>query len=224
MGIKLSSLKKKLPGQLYAALERDGIVQLRPCQEKALKAGLLEGKNLLVCTPTASGKTLIAELAAMSAIVGGRGKAVYVVPLRALASEKYADFKRRYGELCRIALSIGDLDGADPYLEGYDLIVTTSEKLDSLIRHRAHWLRQISVLIIDEIHLLNDASRGPALEMIITLLRQRLPKLQLVALSATIGNPETLAAWLEAGLVLDDWRPVELRKGIYLDGRLNFYS
>ena len=104
----------------------------------------------------------------------------------------------------------------------YDLIITTSEKLDSLTRHHAPWLSLISTIIIDEVHLLNDPGRGPTLEILITVLRQLLKKSQIIALSATIGNPEELADWLKAGLVIDNWRPVKLHKGVYLDGEVDF--
>jgi len=79
-----------------------------------------------------------------------------------------------------------------------------------------------TVLIIDEIHLMNDPSRGPTLEILITILKQVLKKAQIIGLSATIGNPEELAEWLKADLVIDDWRPVKLHKGVYLDGEIEF--
>jgi len=221
VNMQLNSIKSKIPEKLYSILEKD-IKELRPAQEKAIQKGLLEGKNLLVCTPTASGKTLIAELAALKSILGGKGKAIYIVPLKALASEKYKDFKKRYDGTAKIALSIGDIDSADSYLVEYDLIITTSEKLDSLIRHHAPWISMVSTIIIDEIHLLNDPERGPTLEIIITLLRQILKKAQIIGLSATIGNSEELAEWLNAELVVDDWRPVKLHKGVYFDGKAEF--
>jgi len=132
--MELKLIKNKIPEELYKILERD-IKKLRPAQTKAIENGLLDRKNLLVCTPTASGKTLIAELAALKSIIEGNGKAIYIVPLKALASEKYKDFKKRYDGVARVALSIGDLDSADSYLIDYDIIVTSNEKLDSLIKN-----------------------------------------------------------------------------------------
>ena len=219
--MKLDKIKKNIPEDLYKVLARD-IEELRPAQDKAIKKGLLDGKSLLVCTPTASGKTLIAELASVKSIIEGKGKAIYIVPLKALATEKYKEFKKRYDRLFKIAISIGDMDSADEYLLDYDFIITTSEKLDSLMRHRAPWLKYVKVVIIDEIHLLNDAGRGPTLEIIITILKDLLRDVQLIALSATIGNPKELAGWLGATLVEDDWRPVKLFKGVYLDGKIEF--
>ena len=222
--MQLKHIKKDLNPEFYKILEAEGIEELRPAQEKAIKHGLLEGKSLLICTPTASGKTLVAELAAMNNIANKSGKAIYVVPLKALANEKFREFKRKYDKIANIALSIGDLDSADPYLERYDLIICTAEKLDSLIRHKIHWLRDVKTVIIDEIHLMNDPGRGPTVEILITILKQILKNVQMIGLSATIGNPKELSTWLEAELVEDSWRPVELKKGILFDGKIEFYK
>lgn len=212
----------ELPQKLSEVFAKQNIKEFRPAQQKALDAGLLSGKNILVCTPTASGKTLIAEMAAGKAILEGKGKAVYIVPLVALASEKAKEFKRKYDGLLKVALSVGDFDSSDPHLMDYDLVICTAEKLDSLIRHHSPWLRFVSTVIVDEVHLLNDVSRGPTLEILITLLRKILPSVQIIALSATIGNPEELAQWLDAKLVKDDWRPVPLHKGVYLNNTIEF--
>ena len=218
----IDKIKDKIPQKLYEAVATAGVSELRPSQIKSVNAGLLEGKSLLVCTPTASGKTLIAELAAVSAILNRKGKAVYIVPLKALASEKFNEFRKRYGSFLKVALSIGDFDSSDPYLADYDIIICTAEKLDSLVRHHAPWLKSIAVAVIDEIHLLNDPGRGPTLEILITLVRQLLPKCQIIGLSATIGNPEELARWLNAELVIDTWRPVKLHQGVYREGTIRF--
>ena len=219
----LEKIKDRIHPKLYESLYKEGIKELRPAQRKSIEAGLLEGKNLLVCTPTASGKTLVAELAMLNNLLSNpEKKAVYIVPLKALASEKFRQFKKKYGDMIKIALSIGDLDSNDSYLSNYDIIICTSEKFDSLIRHKAPWLSFVSVVIIDEIHLLNDPGRGPTLEILITILRDKIKNLQLIGLSATIGNPEELADWLEAELIIDKWRPVKLSKGIFIDKRIEF--
>ncbi|MGM5480374.1 MAG: DEAD/DEAH box helicase [Nanobdellota archaeon] len=210
-----------VPNHISTLLSDLGIEQLRPSQEKAIQAGLFEDNNLLVCTPTASGKTLVGELALFHTIHTQRKKGVYVVPLKALASEKYTDFKKRYPQF-KIALASSDIDSKDEYLSEFDIIITTSEKLDSLLRHHVSWISRIGVLVVDEIHLLNDPTRGPTLEVLITHLQSQLPSLQIIGLSATIGNARALSTWLSAHLVEDIWRPVRLDKGILFDETIYF--
>lgn len=194
---------------------------LNPVQEKALEAGLLENRSLLVCAPTASGKTLIATMAIVNKLK--EGKAIYLVPLKALANEKYKEYKgllerTDYG----VIKSTGDVDSDSGYLAKYDLLILTTEKLDSLLRHKISWLGEVKTVVVDEIHLLNDPNRGPTLEIILTLLKQLIQP-QIIGLSATIGNPGELAEWLEASLVIDDWRPVELKQGIRFEEKTKFY-
>lgn len=222
--MRLSDIQKNIPERVFEVLQTAGINELRPSQEKAINAGLLDNKSLLICTPTASGKTLIAEFAATKMILEQKKKAVYIVPLKALASEKYKAFSERYGRFMQVALSIGDTESADTHLKNYDLIVCTAEKLDSLIRHQTPWISQVGCVIVDEIHLLNDSSRGPTLEILLTILKRVLKNVQIVGLSATIGNPQELAEWLNAKLVTDEWRPVPLKKGVYWNGEVKFDS
>ncbi len=191
-----------------------GIDKLNPVQKKALKTDFLNGSNLVVSSPTGSGKTLIAEMA-----MEKRKKTVYTCPLRAIASEKYKEFKifERIGK--KVAISIGDLDSSDPWLGKYDIIVTTNEKLDSLMRHHAPWLGKVDLLVVDEIHLI-DSNRGPTLENVIMRFKYLFPNTQIIALSATIPNADEIANWLDAELVESDWRPVKLVKGVYCGGVL----
>ena len=220
--MELKDIQQDIPAEVFEVLQAAGIKELRPSQEKAIAAGLLKGTSLLVCTPTASGKTLIAEFAATKTILQQKKKALYIVPLKALASEKHKSFSLRYGRFCKVALSIGDTESADTYLANYDLIVCTAEKLDSLLRHHTPWVANVGCVVVDEIHLLNDAHRGPTLEVVLTILKRMLKDVQILGLSATIGNPQELAAWLNAALVIDDWRPVPLHKGVYWNGEVRF--
>jgi helicase len=202
----------KLPEKVIDIIRND-IRHLNPPQAAAVKAGLLEGKNLVISSPTASGKTLIAEIAMLKNFLANK-KTVYLSPLKALASEKYAEFTEKYKNLgMRIAISIGDYDTSDSWLERYDLIITSNEKMDSILRHNPKWTKDIGLIVADEIHLLNDASRGPTLEIVLTRLRQT-TKAQTVALSATIQNAKEVAKWLDAKLVKSDYRPVKLERGI----------
>ena len=179
---------------------------------------MLEGKNLLVSIPTASGKTLLAEMA-MHSHIAKKGKCLYIVPLKALASEKFDEFSNKG---IRIGIATGDFDRRDDSLGRNDIIVATSEKVDSLLRNRARWIHDITLLVIDEIHLIDSENRGPTLEMVITKLRYLNPAMQVIGLSATIGNPQLLASWLGAELVTSTWRPVDLRQGVFLNDRIHF--
>ncbi len=199
------------PGRVREALPD---ITLNEPQQLAVKAGLLEGKNIVVASPTASGKTFIAELAFLGAFLRN-GKAIYVCPLKALASEKYHEMKERYGKLgIKIAMSVGDFDSAGEWLGRYDLIIATSEKLDSMLRHNPAWINNVSLLIIDEVHLLNDPGRGPTLEVTMTRIMKDI-RPQILALSATIKNADEIAEWLGAELVRSSYRPVVLHKGVF---------
>lgn len=222
MALTVEDIVDKIPATLAQSIRDRGISSFRRSQEKAIAAGLLERQHLLVCTPTASGKTLIAEMAAVKNVLDAKGKAVYVVPLRALASEKFTSFKLHFPSL-KVGMATGDLDEKDAYLGRNDIIVVTAEKLDSLLRHKVSWLQDIFTIIVDELHLINDASRGPTLEIVMTLLFDQLSTYQFVGLSATVGNPDLIASWIGAQLVEDTWRPVALHTGTYFDQELVFH-
>ena len=175
---------------------------------------------MVLAVPTASGKTLIAELAMTKKIMERGGKALYLVPLRALAAEKYQEFLKYRKAGLKIAISTGDYDSKDTWLRRYDIIVVTNEKADSLIRNKPQWINEINILVADEIHMINDSHRGPTLEAVLAKLKQINPKLQIIALSATIRNAEEIAEWLNAKTIKSDWRPVPLKKGIYLKKRI----
>ncbi|MDO9325271.1 MAG: ATP-dependent DNA helicase [Methanoregula sp.] len=207
-----------IPENLKQHYIHAGIVDLYPPQAECVDRGMLAGKNLLVAIPTASGKTLIAEMAMHNHIAAG-GKCLYIVPLKALASEKFDEFSNKG---VRVGISTGDLDRRDDMLGRNDIIVATSEKVDSLLRNNARWINDITLLIIDEIHLIDSDSRGPTLEVVIAKMRCRNPAMQVIGLSATIGNPKTLAGWLEAELVTSNWRPVDLRQGVFCNNRIHF--
>ena len=211
--------------QVFASL---GITELYPPQKEAILVGALDGKNLVLASPTASGKTLVAELCALKHVLDRDGKVLYLSPLRALASEKFEEFQK-YTSIQKdnarrisVGLSTGDYDSSDPWMGKHDIIITTNEKADSLLRHRAKWVGDVSLVVADEVHLLNDPSRGPTLEVVLARLMQVNPDIQLVVLSATIKNVEEVAEWLKAISVTTDWRPVTLREGVILHDEVHF--
>jgi helicase len=217
-----------VPEAVKEIIIKGGIAELYPPQEEAMKAGALEGRNLVLASPTASGKTLVAELCALKHVLEKNGKIIYLTPLRALANEKFDDFRKyaslvkKDGRRIRVGISTGDFDSTDPWLERYDIIVTTNEKADSLLRHRAKWMDEISLVIADEVHLLNDAERGPTLEVVLARLMQVNPDIQILALSATINNVDEIAAWLKAEHVTTEWRPVTLKEGVLLYDEIQY--
>jgi len=217
-----------IPESVKEVLLKSGIVELYPPQEEAIKAGALEGRNLVLASPTASGKTLVAELCALKHVLEMDGKVLYLTPLRALANEKYEEF-RKYsvitkpdGKRVSVGISTGDYDSSDPWLEHYDIIVATNEKVDSLLRHKAKWLDDVSLVVADEVHLLNEVERGPTLEVVLARLMQTNPNIQILALSATINNVEEIAGWLRAGYITTEWRPITLKEGVLLHNEIQF--
>jgi len=207
-----------LPADLVSACLDNGISELYPPQVDCINKGLLGGSNLLISIPTASGKTLVAEMAMHRHVASG-GKCLYVVPLKALASEKFEEFS---GKGPKIGIATGDFDRRDEYLGRNDIIIATSEKVDSLLRNNTPWMGLITCLVLDEAHLIDSEDRGATLEMVITKLRHLNRDMQIIGLTATIGNPKVLASWLDAELVTSDWRPVELKEGVFCIDTLYF--
>ena len=203
-------------------LDSLGYSSLYPPQELAISKGLLEKRNLLITTPTASGKTLIAALAAIKAIEEGL-KVVYLAPLRAIATEKYEyfgalDHVNIDGRKIRIRVSTSDYDSSGIELAKADIIVLTNEKMDSIIRHGAEWIYRVGLFVADEVHLLGDRDRGPTLEMMLTKIRKMYTQSQILALSATVANSEDIAKWLGCELIKSNWRPTKLVEGVYENG------
>ncbi|MEM3713231.1 MAG: DEAD/DEAH box helicase, partial [Thermoproteota archaeon] len=208
-------------------LAKAGFKTLYPPQEQAVKEGLFDGENLLLAVPTASGKTLVAQLAAIYKLKNEGGKTVYLVPLRAIAWEKYVDFsllknvEGQNGKI-RVTLATGDYDSKAEELADYDVIVATYEKFDSIIRHRPRWINEVNLIIFDEIHYIDSQDRGPGIETLISFTKAILPKAQLIALSATVSNADEVAKWLGAKCIVSDWRPVNLREGVFHDIKIFF--
>jgi helicase len=224
--MKVDEVCKKygLPEQIADVLKKSGINELYPPQNDAVKKGALDGKNLVLAIPTAAGKTLVAELCMLKSILQSNGRCLYVVPLRALAREKYDEFKQKYGPLgVKVGIATGDYDAANPKLARYQMLIATSEKVDSLLRHRAKWLGEVlTVVVLDEVHLINDPGRGPTLEILAARLKQVNPEMQILALSATIQNSNEIADWLKAEVTTSEWRPVPLKEGVYYQRKIKF--
>jgi helicase len=194
-------------------LLRERYKYLTPPQAEAVSRGLFKNRNIIVSTPTASGKSLIAYMALMNVFLNGF-KGIYTTPLKALATEKYEDLIDHFRGLgAKIGISTGDYDSPSEDLKRYDVLVTTYERLDAIMRQRPSWLRDVGAVVVDEIHVLGDDERGPVIEMILS--RALRNSWQIIGLSATIGNPEDIGGWLNAETIECDWRPVPLIQGYY---------
>ncbi len=214
----------KIPENIGDILKKQGILEFRPSQIKSIEKGLFSNSNnQIVCTPTGSGKTLVAELAMLDTILNKKKRVLYVVPLKALASEKYREFKETYGEDFSVKISVGDATD-ERFANEFDVLMLTSEKLDSMIRHSRHFLDDVGLVIADEVHLINDESRGATLEVLLSIFKAKYSNIRIIGLSATIGNADEICGWLSADLVFDEWRPVELHHLVLAGDELNRYK
>jgi helicase len=205
-------LKHGLPADYVDILRERGIRELNPVQTEAVNKGLLREVNMVVSAPTASGKTLIAEMALVKTTRLGK-IGVYLTPLRALASEKYDEF-HALGKLgLSIGITTGDYDQPAEYLGLNDLIIATYERFDSIFRLKPTWLNRVGLIVIDELHNISDPDRGPIIEMIVA--RALKYGIRVLGLSATISNPDQLANWIKGEVVASNWRPVKLVEGVF---------
>jgi len=199
-------------------IDASGVKQLMPAQQLAVEAGLLYGKDLLVVAATASGKTFIGEMAGIKNYLEGRGRMLFLVPLVALANQKYERFAERYGKFAKTGLltgvsrlnlpetrKVGDRNPQAP------IIVGTYEGVDNMIRCGQR-MQNIATVVIDEVQMLEDKDRGHRLDGMIARLKYLAPQAQFLYLSATIGSPKVLAKKLNCTLVQYADRPVGLER------------
>lgn len=207
------------------------ISQLNDLQLRAINDhGVLDGKNLVVTAPTSSGKTMIGELAAIKA-AAGRGRTVFLLPMKALVNDKYEQFTRVYGPIgIKTIRATGDYsDQVSEFQRGqYDFALLTYEKLTHLALGNPHILDSISVVVIDEAQTLTDENRGSNLEFLMTLLNNRRGRVgspQIITLSAVVGDIGGLDRWIGGGHLHSLKRPVALQEGVIgRSGTLQFVA
>ena len=193
--------------------------------------GLLTGENLVVCAPTSSGKTMIGELAALHGILN-RQRAFFLLPLKALVNDKLRHFEKLYGAFgVRTITATGNstVDDIYPLMRGqYDVCLMTYEKFAALALGNPHLLDQVGTIVVDEVQMIADPSRGANLEFLLTLLRigrRQGAEPQFIALSAVIGDTNGLERWMGARLLKRTERPVPLDEGVLRgDGSFRFVS
>jgi ATP-dependent RNA helicase HelY len=191
--------------EIRAAFTAERPFPLDPFQSRALDA-LDKGRSVLVAAPTGSGKTLVAEYAIACALAQG-AKAFYTTPLKALSNQKYGDFVRAYG-----TDRVGLLTGDNAINGDASIVVMTTEVLRNMIYAGSPTLDGLRYVVLDEVHYLQDPSRGAVWEEVIIHLPT---EIDIVALSATVSNAEEVAAWMQTvrgatETVIEERRPVDL--------------
>lgn len=208
----------KLTPVLVSCLQEWGIESLTDIQRLAVEAEVPLGSSAIVCAPTSSGKTLIGELALANALSNGFD-ALYLVSHKALAEQKFSDFANRFSgptwtSIVTVGISTGDHDEGDVNCR---LLVSTYEKALGLIL--AGRLKAAKTTIIaDELQIIGESGRGPSVETLCALLRQRQPH-QFVGLTATVENPEDLAGWMNCQVVRSSKRDIDLIQTIRYGGQ-----
>jgi len=202
-----------------------GVETLMPAQQRAVESGLLYGKNLLIVAATASGKTFIGEMAGLKNYLEKRGRMLFLVPLVALANQKYERFSEKYKDITTTSVLTGvsrlNLPETKPVGNrgsGGGIVVGTYEGIDNLMRKGTN-LKNIGTVVIDEVQTLEDPDRGHRLDGLIARLKYVAPKAQFLYLSATIGSPHMLAKKLGATLVSYTERPVALERHLIFTER-----
>ncbi|MEY7852081.1 DEAD/DEAH box helicase [Natrarchaeobius sp. A-rgal3] len=191
-----------------------------------------DGEDQLVVSATATGKTLVGEMAGIDRVLKGKGKMLFLVPLVALANQKYEDFQDEYGHLVDVTIRVGASrinDDGNRFDPNADVIVGTYEGIDHALRTGKE-MGDVGTVVIDEVHTLKEDERGHRLDGLISRLKhvteQRATRrddyqgAQWIYLSATVGNPEQLAKALESTLIEFEERPVPIERHVtFADGQ-----
>ncbi len=191
-------------------------------QEEAIKSGLCQGKSLVIAAPTSSGKTTIAEIAVINGALNGQ-KSIYLVTHKALAEEKYHSFKTNYNTEANrwfeVSIATGDRTEGD-WNDG--ILIATYEKYLALLSSSSTYSVKGRTVVADEIQILSDVSRGPDIEVLLSIIKAQQPS-QFIALSATAPNVEELAGWLNCECLNITQRDVPLRQEVWYGNR-RFYA
>ncbi len=174
-------------------------------QSEAFEA-LDAGEHVVVAAPTGSGKTVVAEYGIAVARARGR-RAFYTAPIKALSNQKYRDLVAIHGDD-----AVGLLTGDNAINGDAPIVVMTTEVLRNMIYARSRAIDDLALVVLDEVHFLQDTYRGPVWEEVIIHLPQHV---RLVCLSATVSNVAELAEWITTvrgptHAVVERQRPVEL--------------
>jgi helicase len=196
---RINDLIPFLDKKVVESLENNGYSEIWDDQWDCIQKCLIESKNIFIGLPTGSGKTFPAMLSIIDNALKKKGKAIYIVPLKALARQKYEQFTRIMAPLnISVGIITGDYAKYDyTDIAKKDVIIATIEKMDSLIRHNEEWLHDVSLFVIDEIQMVDDVSRGLTLEIVVSEIMRKFKNAQRIALSAVIGNPDDFKIGLQ---------------------------
>lgn len=224
--MKISALESHGFDQKTIALwDSYGHKELLPIQEKAVtEAKVLNGENVVVFSPTSSGKTFVAEMAAIRMALKNR-RVIYLVPQKALAEEKYEELKRKYSSLgIRVMISTRDRQHSDERICGgnFHIVIAVYEKMQGLLIAAPNLLSSVGLVIVDELQMMGDPSRGAQLELLLTKIKLSATSAQIIGLSAVLGHSQEIANWLNATLCQIEERPVELRKGVIFNDEFRY--
>lgn len=197
-----------------------GILELLPSQQSAIKGSLLDvaANAVILQMPTSAGKTLMAEFNILvTKSLRSDARIVYVVPSRALMNQVFFDLRSDLDELgykiekTSAAVEIDPAENEFLTSENIDVMVTTPEKLDLLIRRNHPSVEDVSLFVIDEAHTIENGMRGARLELLITMLRRERPEAKYMLLSPFLpGNMQAMKNWLGGGNSIQiDWKPSE---------------
>lgn len=193
---------------------------LWPPQITALENGALNNKNFLMVSSAGSGKTHIAEIIIFKSIMDTTKPAVYLAPYNALVEQKTEDFKDLF-ESPELGLKVSkstleDVKDDLEKLKKSKLIVMTYEKFDYYLRNYPDFVSSLSCVIVDEFHMICEETRGPPLEIIVALLKEKFSNVKIVGLSAVIPNARDISSWLDANICdMGDWRKNPLYEGVF---------
>ena len=218
-------LRYGIPKSIIESWRKNQGEDLLPLQSLAVsKYDLLNGKSPIISAPTSSGKTFCGEMAAVANLFR-RKKVMFLVPLRAVAEEKYSDFSVKYAPLgIKVAISTHDRQEDDRDIErgDFDLAIMIYEKFNALLIKNLDILSLVHLIVVDELQMITDPSRGATLELALTKTISSKYSPQILGLSAVLKDPDRLASWLGCQLLVEKSRPVELLQGVLLNGAFHF--
>ena len=196
---------------------------LLPIQAESVNSyGILDGNNAVINGPGTSGKTFCGEMAAIRN-AAHRKKSAFLVPLKAIAEEKYRLFKQRYAPL-GIPVALATRDHVDRGIPDgkFDILISVYEKFNSLTATDISLIRNIGCFILDEFQMIANPERGEELELLIAKIRAFNPESQLVILMGEGSSPKTAAEWMGIPCLEESRRPIDLRMGILRRGTFHF--